>query len=186
MRAKDDKKLPKKNMQDYHLMAEQYRPAKIEYLLIGEAPPPSGVYFYKPMKLPRIREVEKNQSLPATIFNHYFKRLPKNDEVYLSLLGALKQRGIFLVDIIDDPIKVRSRAEGVNPDSIQKIIAGIKTLKARLEQRDIVIPENRMTFLLPRQHYVKDIRAEFPNACRRRWKDFRMNTKACICCANGN
>jgi len=173
-------------MPDYHLIAEPYEPTKIEYLLIGEAPPPSGVYFYKPMRLALGAIIEKDRTLPSTIFNHYFDKRPENDDEYLSFLYSLKNRGIFLVDIIDESIKVSDRSfpGWVNPENLEKVIDGISTLKDRLTQRGIEIQENRMIFLLARNHYERNIREAFPAACRMSWKDFRMKNKPCPCCTH--
>jgi hypothetical protein len=173
-------------MPNYHLIAEPYKPTKIEYLLIGEAPPPSGVYFYKPMRLALGANIENDRSLPSTIFNHYFDKRPESDDEYLSFLFSLKKLGIFLVDIIDDPIKVADRSfhGWVNPENLEKVIAGIGTFMDRLSQRGITIPENRMIFLLARKHYVRTIREAFPGAYRISWKDFRMKYRACPCCAH--
>ncbi len=173
------------NIMDYHRVAKSFRPATIEYLLIGEAPPPSGVYFFKPIRLSLRANVENDRVLPSTIFNHYFNKRPESVDEYLSFLTSLKLRGIFLVDIIDEPVKVsdRSYPGWVNPENLEKVREGIGTLKNRLSQRGIMIPENRMIFLLARKHYEKDIREAFPSAYRIGWKDFRMKTKSCPCCA---
>ena len=171
-------------MLNYHLIAELYRPPKIEYLLIGEAPPPSGEYFYKPMKLALWTKIENDKSLPSTIFNHYFDKRPESDDEYLSFLYLLKERGIFLVDIIDEPIKVSDRSYygWVNPGNLNKVIEGIDTLMDRLNQRGIEMEEDRMIFLLARKHYERNIREAFPSSYRINWKDFKMKTKACLCC----
>ena len=173
-------------MLNYHLIAELYRPSKIEYLLIGEAPPPSGEYFYRPMKLALQTKIENDKSLPSTIFNHYFDKRPESDNEYLSFLYSLKERGIFLVDIIDEPIRVSDRSfyGWVNPGNLNKVIEGIDTLMDRLSRRGIKVPENRMIFLLTRKHYERNIREAFPSSYRINWKDFRMKTKACPCCVH--
>ena len=136
------------------------------------------------MKLALTANVEKDTSLPSTIFNHYFNQRPANDCEYSSFLFSLQERGIFLVDIVDEPIKVADRSFNgwVNPKNLERVRDEIGTLKLRLKERGIVVPENRMIFLLARRHYEKDIRAEFPQAHRIKWKDFRMKTKACPCC----
>jgi len=98
----------------------------------------------------------------------------------------LKERGIFLVDIIDEPIKVSDRSfyGWVNPGNLNKIIEGIDTFMDRLNQRGIEMEENRMIFLLARKHYERNIREVFPSSYRINWKDFRMKTKACPCCSH--
>jgi len=171
-------------MSKYHLIAEPYKHKKIKYLLIGEAPPPSGVYFYKPMRLALGAKIENDRSLPSTIFNHYFDKRPESENEYLSMLYSLKNRGIFLVDIIDEPIKVADRSfpGWVNPENVEKVKEGIGNLMDRLSLRGIEIQENRMIFLLARKHYKRKIREAFPVSYRISWKDFRMKNKSCPCC----
>ncbi len=157
---------------DYLVQSEKYRPVIIETLLIGEAPPPSGkTYFYMPTTLRRSVPIEQNRSLPATIFHHYFKQLPVDEEEYHEFLLKLKQIHVFLVDILDEPIRVRDSPEGV-----QRIIQSIPELRAKLEYRNIDIADDQIVFLLARKNYQKWIREAFPESNRVRWIDFRMGT----------
>ncbi len=55
--------------------------------------------------------IEQDRSLPATIFHHYFLQRPQSQEDYTALLAKLKDAGIFLVDILDEPIKIRGNKE---------------------------------------------------------------------------
>ena len=95
---------------NYFKESEKFRPEEIEILLVGEAPPPSGkTYLYVPKPMLIKRPIKNDRSLPATIFYHYFRERPKTVERYIELLNKLKDRGIFLMDIVDDPIKISDR-----------------------------------------------------------------------------
>lgn len=157
---------------DYLTESEKYRPEVIETLLIGEAPPPNGkTYFYLPTTLRNNVPIARNRSLPATIFHRYFKRLPVDEEEYRELLLKLKQLRVFLVDIADEPIRVRGSPEGV-----RRIIEAIPKLRAKLERRNIDIDDEHIVFLLARKDYQKWISQAFPKSSLVRWIDFRMGT----------
>jgi len=161
-------------MIDYLTESERYRPAVVRTLLIGEAPPPPSArgeyrYFYVPMKLRNV-SIEADTSLPTTIFHHYFRTRPRSTEEYLSLLARLKQMGVFLVDICNEPIDPRNR-----PEDRDRIRAEIPRLRTGLAARHLSVPDTAMIFLLPRGGYVTTIKNSFPLATRVRWIDFRMN-----------
>ena len=87
-------------MINYEQESEKYRPTKIKTLLVGEAPPQSGdAYFFVP------RRVTYN-SLPGTVFIHYFNKLPKNKSEYITMLKELQNMGIWFTDIINEPLQV--------------------------------------------------------------------------------
>ena len=114
---------------DYLAQSEKYRPEVVETLLIGEAPPPNGKsYFYLPSAVRNNVSIVRNRSLPATIFHHYFKKLPVDEGEYDELLLKLKKLRVFLVDILDEPIRVRASPEGVG-----RIIQAIPKLRAELK-----------------------------------------------------
>jgi len=77
--------------------------------------------------------------------------------------------GIFLVDIYDQPIKVRGSAEAE-----KRIIDAIPTLEERLRLRGIEIQTQQTIFLLARNSYEKHIRKQYPFALRVPWIKFRM------------
>lgn len=159
------------NMLDYVGLADKYRPVQITTLLIGEAPPPNGKnYFYLPEPLKQYRSVKYNQSLPATIFNHYFKECPVSFVRYIELLEKLKAAGIFLIDLYDLPLQVRG-----NRDNQEIVIKEIEFLNTKLESRRIFIEQEKMVFLLARNGYDYHLKKNFPRAKRYRWIDFRMN-----------
>ena len=157
---------------DYLAQSEKYRPGAIETLLIGEAPPPNGKrYFYLPTTMGNNLPIERNCSLPATIFHHYFKTLPADEEEYHELLLRLKQLRVFLVDIVDEPTRVRG-----SPDGVRRVIEAIPKLRAKLKRRTINIEDKRIVFLLARNKYRKEIRKAFPESSLVPWMDFRMGT----------
>ncbi|MFC1977857.1 hypothetical protein ACFLWS_06320 [Chloroflexota bacterium] len=156
---------------DYFRESEKYRPATIKTLLIGEAPPPSGkTYFYVPRAMSNATPIENDTSLPATIFNHYFHDRPTAIDRYIAYLTRLIEKGIFLIDICSDPIRVRA-----NPEGVLRIIDEIPKLRSRVLARGIQVIDSNIVFLLARNKYEKQIRCEFPNSQLVRWKDFRMS-----------
>jgi len=157
-------------MINYSLLREEYRPSEIEILLVGEAPPPNGKkYFYLPVAMSENREIELDASLPATIFYHYFKKRPASIEEYTSMLENLKEMGIFLVDLIDDPIQIRG-----NKQNEAYLVRQIPTFRGRLLSMGIDVPENNWIFLLARNSYASRLIAAYPDAQRIPWKKFRM------------
>lgn len=159
-------------MIDYFTASERYRPPSITTLLVGEAPPPNGrKYFYVPGKLRAAPSIELNRSLPATIFHHYFARLPADPAEYTAMLEDLTALGVFLVDLCDEPVRVRGSADG-----LRRIRKEIPTFRQRLRDRGIEVEEERMVFLLARSSYRADLRLHFPKAAFRTWLDFRLDT----------
>jgi len=156
---------------DYYRESEKYRPTVIKRLLIGEAPPSSGqAYFYVPRAMNDQIPIRNDRNLPATIFYHYFQIRPTSEEAYDDLLFRLRDKGVFLVDICDIPVKVRG-----NPSGERKIVVEIPKLRSKLTHRGIHVPDEQITFLLARTSYSRQIREGFPDAQRIRWIDFRMN-----------
>jgi hypothetical protein len=159
---------------DYFAQSEKYRPDVIETLLVGEAPPPNGLaYFYLPALIRKAPSIRDNRSLPATIFHHYFQRLPENAAEYADLLLRLKAQRVFLIDIFDSPIKVRDSTEGV-----RQIVEAIPMLRWKMKDRKIEIADDKIIFLLARSSYMKHIRREFPKSSCVQWIDFRMDNVA--------
>jgi len=157
---------------DYLAQSEKYRPDVVETLLVGEAPPPNGKsYFYLPATLRNTRSIRDNRSLPATIFYHYFQKLPASEEEYADFLSRLKELPVFLVDIFDKPIKVRG-----SPEGMRQIVEAIPALRAKLKRRDIEVAEKRIVFLLARKNYRKQISEEFPKSSLVPWIDFRTRS----------
>ena len=160
---------------DYFNESEKYRPKTIKTLLVGEAPPSSGkTYFYVPKAMSDKILIQKDSSLPATIFNHYFQKRPTTVEKYVDFLRLLQAKGIFLIDICDEPIKVRN-----NPEGIQRIKKEIPALQGKMKRKNINVAVEGILFLLARNNYIKDIKREFPNSTYKSWKDFRMSPELC-------
>jgi len=118
------------------------------------------------------RTVEEDNSLPASIFHHHFQTRPPTVEDYHNFLLELSHMGVFLLDICDDPIRVRDCPEGE-----KRVIAEIPLLRGKLAARRIVIPDAAITFLLARKGYARHIRLAFPDARRITWKDFRLSNE---------
>ncbi|MBI5026434.1 MAG: hypothetical protein HZC12_06870 [Nitrospirae bacterium] len=119
--------------------------------------------------------IQKDRSLPATIFSHYFQKRPTTEEEYDNLLRLLQSKGIFLIDICDDPIKVRGNSNG-----IQRLIKEIPKLRTKMKKRKINIEDKDIVFLLARKNYLKNIKQEFPISKYIRWIDFRMSPEPLI------
>jgi hypothetical protein len=163
---------------DYSGLSENYRPSKIETLLVGEAPPPSGEkYFYYPKEMNPERDVRGYASLPATIFYHHFKSIPSTKEEYKEMLSRLQEKGIFLIDILDEPIRVRDRSypRQVNPVQLRKVIDAIPKLRSKMKSRKIEISDGDITFLDPGHGYERYVRMEFPSSKIIKWADYRMS-----------
>ena len=134
---------------NYFQESEKYRPKMVRTLLIAEAPPPSGTkYFYVPRAMSNTVPIEKDRSLPATIFHHYFRERPKTKDRYVDFLLQLKEKGIFLIDICNEPVKVRGTPEGV-----ARIIAEIPKLRQKMAVRHIQVLDCDIVFLLARNRY---------------------------------
>ena len=161
-------------MIDYQKERAKYCPRIVETLLIGEAPPPSGnTYFYVPKVMGLGKSVENDTSLPATIFNHYFGKRPESINEYKKFLITLKHNGIYLIDIIDEPIKIRG-----NKENESYLISKLPELRNKIANLKIDIAEDNWKFLLARNSYKSKVNQYFPKAGKVRWKDFRLNIEA--------
>jgi hypothetical protein len=177
---------------NYNELASLYKPTKISTLLIGEAPPPSGKkYFYLiPDKYNPRNPIEQDQSLPATVFNHYFGRRPNSPEEYRKFLICLKEHGIFLIDLINLPLRIRNNKEhgGINIESIEQVFsdANLAVLNNRIEE--IADANTEIIFLIAR-NYKKVYKSKlsittgipFTKKNYIRWKDFRLTTAYVLC-----
>ena len=82
----------------------------------------------------------------------------------------LKEDGIFLIDIIDEPIPIRGNKENEN-----YLITQIPKLKDRMKSMNINVDEEKWIFLLARNSYKKYLNNEYPKAKKIRWKDYRLH-----------
>jgi hypothetical protein len=163
------------NRINYFEESEKYKPPLVKTLLIAEAPPPSGnSYFYVPRPMSVNRSIENDTSLPATIFFHYFQMRPETEEGYIYLLNQLKEMGIFLMDIVDEPLRIRE-GYSINERNLKILLYEIPNLRIKIKNRGIRISDDDIIFLLPRLHYKKALMNEFPNSKFMRWKDFRLS-----------
>lgn len=165
-------------MNDYFEESEKFRPKDVKILLVGEAPPPSGkTYFYVPKPMSNKRPIRDDRSLPATIFYHYFRKRPETVERYIELLNKLKAMGIFLMDIVDSPIKISDRnlKWGINQENLEYLVSQIPLLRNKIRSRGIDIEDENIIFLLARKHYRKYLDEAFPKSQKIRWIDFRLS-----------
>jgi hypothetical protein len=96
--------------------ARRYRPATIELLLVAEAPPPAlDRYFYFP-------EVISHDSLFRNVASTIFGADPTR-EGKAELLAQLKARGVFLVDLKEDPVDGAEDLSPYVPNLIERIRA---------------------------------------------------------------
>jgi hypothetical protein len=163
---------------EYEKHAKLYKPKEIKILLIGEAPPPNGKsYFYKvPEKYPtRKSSIEDDTSLPATIFNHYFGRRPNDTKEYEQFLKCLKERGVFLIDIINLPLEIRKKDKSLNQENIDKLISddNLNDLEKRINSLNN--KDKKVIFLLARTKYLKKLKTKFSNYSFITWKCFRLD-----------
>jgi hypothetical protein len=121
--------------------------------------------------------IEKDTSLPATIFHHFFGCRPGTVKEYAELLDGLKAKGIFLMDILDEPLRIRGN-NGIVRESLEYLVSCIPSLRERIAARGITVDDEDIVFLLARLHYQKHLKQEFPQARFSRWKDYRMSTEA--------
>ena len=160
---------------DYIKESEKFRPKIIKTLLIAEAPPSSGKrYFYLPRIVSNKKPIEKDSSLAATIFNHYEMKRPENINQYRENLLCLKSMGIFLIDIIDEPLRIRGD-DDVAKRNKEKLIARIPKLMRKMRHRGIFVEDKNITFLLARPSYKSDLREHFPEAKLIPWIKFRLS-----------
>lgn len=143
-------------MLNYRMLANKYRPDnEIKILLVGEAPPPSGKkYFYNiPENYRPKANIEKDTSLPGTVFNHFFDRLPNNSKDYEDCLVMLKDNGIFLIDIYEQPIQVRNNKEKSLPVIFSD--SNLEDLNSRIHS--IISERTEIIFLLARTYKKKSL-----------------------------
>lgn len=163
---------------DYKSLSDNYKPNKIKVLLIGEAPPPNGKsYFYKvPEKYPsRKSSIEDDTSLPATIFNHYFGRRPENPQEYEQFLKCLKERGIFLIDILNKPIVIRKKDGSIDEDNLKILLSEENLNELDCTIKSLTNTDTKIIFLLARTKYLKVLKNKFPNVSYITWKCFRLD-----------
>lgn len=155
---------------NYRKESETFRPRKIKTLLVAEAPPSSGKkYFYVPRRMSR-KPIRKDSSLAATVFNHYGLKKAKTEKTYRKNLLKLKRKGVFLIDIMNKPLRIRG-----NKSNEEKLVKQIPRLRRNMKRRKIRIKDKNITFLLARKSYKKYIKKRFPESEAITWKKFRLS-----------
>ena len=166
---------------NYEKLAEPFKPNEIKILLVGEAPPPNGKkYFYQvPEKYTPSKTIKEDTSLPATIFNHFFNRRPISSIEYMDFLNQLKTKGVFLIDMINEPLKIRDREakNGINQENLERLFSeeNLTVFKEKVEK--LITNETDIIFLLARNYrkaYKDKLKNNFSSVKFIRWKDFRL------------
>jgi hypothetical protein len=162
---------------NYKKLSKKNKPlGNIKTLLIGEAPPPNGTtYFYLPGESRLHILIEDDNSLPATIFNHYFDNRPNDKIEYQKFLDILKQNGIFLIDMHEKLLQIRLRKE-LKLENVEKVRQQIPMLKERIKNIKGVTKKTKVIFLMPHPVYNAAIHNFFTNPTIKSWKEFRMDT----------
>jgi len=92
--------------------ASRYRPAVIDTLLVAEAPPSAlDRYFY-------FEDVDVHDSLFRHIVQAVLGERPTRDKA--PYLDELKQRGWFLIDMSEDPLRDRAVLRLLVPDLVAR------------------------------------------------------------------
>lgn len=166
---------------NYCELSEKYKPKKVKTLLVGEAPPLSEKkYFYLPDKMNPKRNIEYYRTLPATIFYNYLKEIPYSEQDYENLLFKLKENGIYLIDILDQPLRIRKYklSEKEKNKKVEKnreiLLEAIDNLRDKIKDRKINVDDENIIFLLPRLDFKKCLKNKFPKSNYIRWIDFRL------------
>ncbi|WNG93686.1 hypothetical protein [Mycobacterium sp. ITM-2016-00318] len=147
--------------------ARRYRPPTIKLLLVAEAPPPaSDRYFYFP-------EVASHDSLFRNVAARIFGEDPTR-EGKAELLAQLKARGIFLIDLKEDPVdgaedlspyvpSLIERSRALRPEKIILIKANVyDTAYSELAKAGLPVVAVRMPF--PGHGRQRQFKAAFAQA----------------------
>lgn len=165
---------------NYYKLSEKYKPENIgletKILLIGESPPQNGTsYFYLP-KVP----IRKG-SLSDTIFRHYFHNTipPQTIQGHKRFLQDLQKNGIFLIDISDEPLRIRDKnyPNWINLSELNKLLKEIPNLRDKIWKRGIIINDENIMFLLARNKYKSTLKELFPKSQFCSWKKFRTSSE---------
>lgn len=159
----------------YRAVAEIFKPEDIKKLIIGECPPSDGKsYFYIPTP------VKNLESMPGTIFTHYFQCIPTTENKYFEMLCVLKEYGIFLIDILDHPILIRDSG-GIIKENLEILKTGIQNFPSHLARNGIDVPQANWTFLIPTgRNYTRLLKNLYPEAKVIIWPDYRRITEPLI------
>lgn len=134
--------------------ADTYRPAKVRLLLVAEAPPcTTDRYFY-------FTDLKEADSLFRYVYAGVTGKTPTRDDK-AAHLDELKSRGVYLIDVCEQPIadgartriapadieSVVARAVAVRPDAVILIKSNVYDLTfERLRAAGLNVVDARMPF----------------------------------------
>lgn len=99
-------KHPDTLLESRHLAAEKYQPENIHLLLVAEAPPrDENRYFY-------FEKVSKQDSLFRYVVRSVLNIEPIQEHK-INHLNALKEAGIFLIDLVKNPLGPKDRLKDI-------------------------------------------------------------------------
>ncbi len=156
---------------DYFISSEIYKPVTVKTLLICDSTPyMEADYFYNPRKFVSSRKT-------SAVFNHYFGRNPADKKEYDYFLRILKDNGIFLMHITEEPIKIISDAYigGVITEQFEKFLTFIPFLRPKILSRGIKISDEHIIFLIPHNKFKRPIKRYFRNSRFINLNDFRKS-----------
>ncbi|GAJ02423.1 unnamed protein product, partial [marine sediment metagenome] len=112
------------------------------------------------------KPIIEDKSLQATIFNNYFGRRPSNSIEYENFLEELSNRRIFLIDISNEPLKIRDK-NGLHKENIKKLISRdtLEYLNKRINKLEC----EQLIFLIPRTYYRNILIEKFPKTSFLTW-----------------
>jgi len=160
---------------DYEAIAEKYKPrGEIKHLLIGEAPPHENPdnYFY----IPREKGVGTgfqgfHASLPGLVFKKFLGYVPTNKMEYVLCLKKLQAMGVWVIDLVPEPLVVNTRASGVDPEAVDVLVDAVPDLKRRVD--DLGVPYKNIILLNLRSRVNTALIKAFPGAKPyKTWKQF--------------
>jgi hypothetical protein len=127
---------------------------KIEFLIIGESPPVSGNYFYKPINLKR-----GSARIPAQVFRIFFNLDGVSNEEYKKCLNELKIKyHLYLDDLSEFPVNDYTASERVNVicSSLDNLNDRIKKLNFSDScQKVLVLPKRTLDKFQDKKYYAE-------------------------------
>jgi ATP-binding cassette subfamily F protein uup len=105
---------------------------------------------------------------------------------YEQFLECLKEKGVFLIDIINLPLEIRKKDKSLNQENIDKLISdeNLNDLDKRINS--LIKYDKKVIFLLARTKYLKKLKTKFPNYSFITWKCFRLDITEAKDCKKNN
>lgn len=119
----------------YNKLANEFRPKRIKTLFVGESFPIGGAYFYWPKSI--------SGPLGKSVFRKSLGKIPKDNGQYLSFLKKLKGKGVFVIDIYENPLRVGRNDER---ELIKRLI------EEKMFHRIRNLNPKRVYFILPKRN----------------------------------